>query len=116
MAFFQSTKRRKKSARFNPVGIAAMAFKSWAPPAIGTMVHKDEEVICLYINAQIRKQKFKKTLVHFGAIIKLISQKMVYNLDFFVYQIDEKQTLQLADNRYATVYKYVQVTVNIVEV
>lgn len=58
-----------------------MAFKSWASLAIETMAHKDKEIIYLYINAWIEKQKFKKTLVDFGTIVELISQKVVYNLD-----------------------------------
>lgn len=51
MAFSQPTKRRKKSARPNPIGAAAIAFKSWPPLAIKTMAHEGEKIICLYINA-----------------------------------------------------------------
>lgn len=42
IAFYQSTKRKKKSARFNPVSTAAMTSKSWAPSAIETMAHENE--------------------------------------------------------------------------
>ena len=57
MASSQPTKREKKSTRPNSIGAAAMASKSWAPPAIETIAHKDEEVIFLYIDAWIWKQK-----------------------------------------------------------
>ena len=69
MAFSQPTKRRKKFAGPNPIGVAVIASKSWAPPAIETMADKDEKVICLYIDDWIAKQKLKKTLVDSGAIV-----------------------------------------------
>lgn len=75
MAFSQPTKKRKKSAGPNSFSAAAMASKFCAPLAIKTMANKDKEVICLYINAWIEKQKLKKTLVDFGAVIELISRK-----------------------------------------
>lgn len=51
MTFFQSTKRKKISIRLNPIDVAARAFKSLALPAIKTIEHEDEKVICLYIDA-----------------------------------------------------------------
>lgn len=55
IASSRPTKRGKKSAGPNSVGAAATASKSWTPPAIETMAHEDEEVICLYIDAWIGK-------------------------------------------------------------
>lgn len=69
----------------NSVNVAAMIFMSWTLPAIETMAHEDEEVICFYIDAWIRKQKLKKTLVDSGIVIVLISRKMVPDLDFFMH-------------------------------
>lgn len=74
-------KRGKKSAGPNPIGVAATASKFWAPPAIETMAHKDQEVICFYIDTQIEKQKLSQTFVNFGAVVQLISQKLVYDLN-----------------------------------
>ncbi len=113
MASSRPAKRGKKSARLNPVGAAVTASKSWAPPAIKTMAHEDEEVICLYIDAWIGKQKLNMTLVDSGAVVKLISQKVVHDLDLPVHQMDEKWTLQLADDGHATVQEYVWDTVNV---
>lgn len=50
-----------------------MASKSWAPSAIKTIMQKNKEVICLYIDVWIKKQKFRKILVDFVIIIELIS-------------------------------------------
>lgn len=55
-----------------------------------TMMHKDEEVICLYIDTWIGKQKLRKTLVNSGTVVKLISQKMLYDLNLLVCRIDKK--------------------------
>lgn len=49
--------------------------------AIKTIAHKDEEIICLCIDAWIGKHKLNKTLVDFGVVIKLISSKVVYDLN-----------------------------------
>lgn len=54
------------------------------------MAHKDEEVIGLYIDAWIEKQKLSKTLVYSGMVVELISQKMFHDLDLLLRQIDEK--------------------------
>lgn len=51
MASSQTTKREKKSAEPNSISAAATAFKSLDAPTIETMAHKDEKVICLYIDA-----------------------------------------------------------------
>lgn len=75
------TKRGKKSARPNLISAAATTFKSWAPPAIEIMVHKNEEIICLYIDAWIGKQKLNKTLVDFSIVVKLICRRMVDDLN-----------------------------------
>lgn len=80
-----SSQSGMKSARLNFVGATAMASKSWAPPAIETMVQKDEEVIYLHINVWIGKWKLSKILVDFNTIVELINWKMVYNLDFFIH-------------------------------
>lgn len=90
MASSGTTKRGKKSTGSNPVGAAATASKSWTPPVIKTTAHKDEEVICLYIDAWMRKQKVSKTLVDSVAVVELISWKVVHDLDFQVYRMDEK--------------------------
>ena len=66
-------KRGKKSAGPNLVGAAATASKLWALLAIETRAHNDEEVICLYIDTWIRKQKLSKTLVDSNAVVELIS-------------------------------------------
>ena len=71
------------------------------------MAHEDEEVICLYIDAWIGKRKLSKTLVDSGAVVELISRKVVYDLDLPVQRMDEKWTLQLADDGHATVQEYV---------
>lgn len=76
--------------RLNLVSVAVIASKSSALPAIETIAYKDEEVIYLNIDAWIRKQKLKKTLIDSGAIVKLINQKMVHDQDFLVHWIDEK--------------------------
>ena len=57
------------------------------------MAHKDEEVICLYIDTWIGKQKLKKTLVNSDAVVKLISQKVIHDLDLLIQWMDEKWTL-----------------------
>ena len=46
-------------------------------------------------------------------MVKLISRKVVQDLDLPVYLMDEKWTLQLADNGHATVQEYIWVTVNV---
>lgn len=73
MALSRLTKRRKIFARLNLIGTTAIISKSWAPLAIETMAHKDKQVIYLYIDTQIGKQKLSKTLVDFGAVAELIS-------------------------------------------
>ena len=90
MASSWPTRRGKKFAVPNQVGIAAAASKFWTPSVIETVAHEDEEVICLYINAWIEKYKISKTLVDSGAVIKLISRKVVQDLDLMVYHMDEK--------------------------
>lgn len=79
MALFWPSKRGEKSARFYFISKAAMAFKSWALLAIKMMTYKDEKIICLYIDISISKQKLNMTLVDFGTMVKLISQKLVDN-------------------------------------
>ena len=74
---------------------------------IKIVAYKDEEVICLDIDAWIKEHKINKTLVDSDAIVELISRKVVQDLDLPVYQIDEKWTLQLVDNRHAIVQEYV---------
>ena len=44
---------------------------------IETVAHEDEEVICFYIDSWIEDQKISKTLVDSGAVIELISWKVV---------------------------------------
>lgn len=90
MALFWLIKSSKKSARPNFVSAAIMAIKFWAPPAIETIVYKDKEIIYLYINIWIKKQKLNKTIVDFSAIVKFISRKIVYNLNPLICQIDKK--------------------------
>ncbi len=113
MASSRPTKRGRKSAAPNPVGTAAATSKVWIPSAIETVAHEDEEVICLYIDAWIGEEKISKTLVDSGAVVELISQKVVQDLDLPVNQMDEKWTFQLADDGHATVQKYIWVTVNV---
>lgn len=36
------------------------------------------------------KKKLSKTFIDFNIIVEFISQKIVYNLDFSVYKIDQK--------------------------
>ena len=67
-----------------------MASKSWAPPAIEAMAHKDEKIIYLYIDVWIGKQKLRKTLVDLGIVIELINQKVVYDPDLCIHRIDKK--------------------------
>ena len=52
-------------------------------------------------------------MVDSGAVVELISRKVVHDLDLPVYRMDEKWTLQLADDGNATVQEYIWVTVNI---
>ena len=113
MASSRPTKRSKKSVVPNPVRTAAAVSKLWTPPAIETITHEDEEVICLYIDAWVGDQKISKTLVDSGAVVELISRKVVQDLDLQVYHMNEKWTLQLADDGHATVQEYVWVTVNV---
>lgn len=77
MASSQPTKRGKKLAAQNSVGTAATVSKFWTPPVIETVAYKDEKVICLYIDTWIRPEKITKTLVNSGAVVELISQKIV---------------------------------------
>ena len=112
MASSRPTRRGKKSAGPNPVRTAAAASKFLTPPVIQTVVHEDKEVICLYIDSWIEEQKISKTLVDSGAVVELIRRKVVQDLNLQVYRMDEKRTLQLADDGYATVQVYVWVTVN----
>lgn len=79
MASSRPTKRGRKSAGPNLVGTAATASKSWTPPFIEIIAHEDEEVICLYIDAWIGKHKISKTLVDSGAVVELISRKVVHD-------------------------------------
>ena len=90
MASFRPTRRGKKFAGPNPFGTAAATSKFWTPPVIETVAHKDEEVICLYIDAWIEEHKISKTLVNSGAVVELISRKVVQDLELTVYCIDEK--------------------------
>ena len=46
-------------------------------------------------------------------MVELISRKVVQDLELTVYRMDEKWTLQLADNGHATVQEYVWVTINV---
>lgn len=89
MASSRPIKRRQKSAALNPVGTAAAAFKVWIPPTIETIVHEDKKVICLYIDAWIGEEKINKTLVDSGAVLELISQKVMQDLDLPVNQMGE---------------------------
>ncbi len=90
MASSRSTRRGKKSAGRNPVGTAVAASKFWTPPVIETVAHEDEEVICFYIDSWIKEQKISKTLFDSGAMVELISQKVVQDLNLLVYRMDEK--------------------------
>lgn len=103
MASSRPNKRGKKSASSNSVGAVATASKSRTPPVIETVAHEDEEVISLYINAWIDTQKLSKNLVDSVAVVELISRKVDHDLDLQIYRMDEKWTLQLADDRHATV-------------
>lgn len=67
-----------------------MASKSWTPSIIKTIAHEDKEIIYLYIDAWIGKQKVNKTLVNSDAVMELINWKVIHNLDSQVYRIDEK--------------------------
>lgn len=98
------------------VGAAATASKLWALLAIETRAHNDEEVICLYIDTWIRKQKLSKTLVDSNAVVELISWKVVYDLNLSICRMDKKWTLQLVDDRHAIIQEYVWVMVNVVGV
>ena len=80
---------------------------------IEIVAHEDEEVICAYIDAWIEEHKISKTFVDSGVVVDLINRKVVQDLDLTVYDIDEKWTLQLADDGHATVQEYVWVTVNV---
>ncbi len=86
------TRRGKKSAKPNPVRIIAAASKFWTPPMIETVAHEDKEVICFYIDFWIEEQKISKTLVDSRAVVKLISRKVVQDLNLLVYRIDKKWT------------------------
>lgn len=88
MALFWPTRRRKKFA--SPNFVSATAFKFQIPLAIEIMTYKDKKIVCLYINAQIRKQKLSKTLIDSQVMIKFISQKVVHDLDLQVYYINRK--------------------------
>ena len=107
------TKRGKKSAGPNLFGTAAAASKFWTLLVIETVAHEDKEVICLYIDAWIEEHKISKTLVNSGAVVEVISRKVVQDLELTVYCMDENWTLQLADDGHATVQEYVWVTVNV---
>ncbi len=109
------TRREKKSAGPNPVRTAAAALKFLTSPMIETVAHEDEEVICFYVDSWIEDQKISKTLVDSGAVVELISQKVVQDLNLQVYRMDKKWTLQLADDGHATVQEYVWVTVTFLE-
>ena len=113
MASSWPTKRGKKSVWPNPFITAAATSKFWTPPVIKTVTHEDKEVVCLYIDAWIEENKISKTFVDSGAVVELISQKVVQDLKLTVYCMDEKWILQLADDGHATVQEYVWVTVNI---
>ena len=64
-------------------------------------------MICLYIDSWIEEQKISKTLVDSAEVVELISRKVVQDLNLLVYRMDEKWTLQLADDSHATVQEYV---------
>lgn len=81
MASSWPTKREKNSVGPNPVRNAAAALKSWTSSVIKTVAHENKEVICLYIDARIEELKVKKALVGFGAMVELISRKVVQDLN-----------------------------------
>ena len=91
MALSQPTKKVKKLAMPNLDGTATTVSKLWTLPAIKTIAHKDEEVICFYIDACDEDQKISKTFVDSDAVIELISQKIVQDHDFQVYHINKNR-------------------------
>ncbi len=90
IAFSCPTRRGKKYAEPNPVGTAVASSKFLIPTVIETVAHEDEEVICLYIDSWIEDQKIRKTLVDSGAVVELISRKVIQDLNLQVYRMDEK--------------------------
>lgn len=54
-----------------------MASKSRAPPAIQTIVHKNEEIVYLYIDTKIEKPKLKRTLIDSGIYNKTHQSKTI---------------------------------------
>lgn len=82
MALSQPMRREKKSARFNPVKTATVTSKFSTQSVIETIAYKDKEVIYLYIDAWIRKQKIFRIFADFSIMVKLINRKVVQNLDF----------------------------------
>ncbi len=107
------TKREKKSTEPNSVETAEAASKFWTLPVIETVAHEDEEIICLYIDSCIEEKKISKTLVDSGAVVELISRKVVQDLNLLVYYMDKKWTLELVGYGYATLQEYVWITVNV---
>lgn len=91
MVLFWPIKRGKKSVGHTPIDAATTTSKSLVSLAIETMVHKDEEVIYLYIDTWIHeKQQLSKTLINSGAMLEFISQNVVYDLNLQVCCINEK--------------------------
>ena len=97
IASSRNTKRRKKSARPNPVRTAAAASKFRTPTVIETVAHDDKEVICLYIDFWIEEQKISKTLVDSDVVVELISRKVVQDLNLPVYPNGRKMDLTVGE-------------------
>lgn len=77
MVLFQSIKKKKKSATPKPVGTTATASKVWTLFILEMVAYKNKEVICLYIDTWIEKEKISKSFVYSNVVVKLINQKGV---------------------------------------
>lgn len=77
MALSQSTKRRRKLVAQNSIKTAIIISQLSTPFVLETDAHKGKDVIYHYIDAWIRAKKISKTFIDSGAVVELISQKII---------------------------------------
>ena len=100
----RSSQPRTRSRRVNHAGIVA--------PAITTLAQDDRDVDCLYITVFIEDAPVDLTLVDGGAMIELISDRVVKNLGLKSFPCNDL-AMRLANDDIVRLPSYVWINVNV---
>lgn len=114
MASSKPSKRGRKTA----TAVSQLVLTVKQASLIETMAYEEQiaEVVCLYIKMWVGDTLIPKTLVDFGSVVELINRRLITKLELSIYDMKKTWTLQLTDDGYVEVKKYVWVSVNAAEV